>query len=234
VNDVAANLARIRETIASAALSVGRAPGDIKLVAVSKGHPVSSLERALTAGQCVFGENTMQESIEKISHFAGRGVEWHFIGHLQSNKAKFLPGNFSWIHSLDSVNLAERLSRLASENKATVDALIEINITSDPRKHGVDPAKIFLTLDQLLNGKLAGIRLRGLMAVGPYPAGEQEIRSAFAALRRLREECMGRFALRDFTELSMGMSGDYVPAIKEGATLLRLGTAIFGERDYPK
>ncbi len=234
MNDVTANLARIRETIASAARSVGRAPSDIKLVAVTKGHSVSSLEVALAAGQRVFGENTMQESVEKISHFAGLGVEWHFIGHLQSNKAKLLPANFPWIHSLDSVNLARRLSRLASDKNAPVDALIEVNITSDPAKHGVDPAKIFPMLDQLLNDKLAGIRLRGLMTIGPYPATESDSRSTFAALRRLRDECAARFALRDFTELSMGMSSDYIPAIKEGATLLRIGTAIFGERDYPK
>ena len=234
MNDIAANLARIRETIASAARSVGRAPSDISLVAVTKGHPVSSLELALDTGQRVFGENTVQESIEKISHFAGRGVEWHFIGHLQSNKAKFLPGNFSWLHSLDSVNLARRLSRLASEKNAIVDALIEVNITNDPAKHGVNPSKVLPMLDQLLNDKLAAVRLRGLMTVGPHPATERDIRSNFATLRRLREECAGRFALRDFSELSMGMSSDYVPAIKEGATLLRIGTAIFRERDYSK
>ena len=233
MTDVAANLARVRANIAAAAHAAGRQPEDIKLVAVSKAHPAATLEAALRAGQRVFGENTVQEALGKIARFAAQPLEWHFVGHLQSNKAKFIPGNFSWLHSLDSLKLAERLSRQACEKHAVIDALIEVNITRDPRKHGVAPTDIFPLLDRLLRRNLAGVRLGGLMAIGPYPAREREIRAAYARLRRLREDCVQRFGLRGFTELSMGMSGDYAEAVREGATMLRIGDAIFGARDYP-
>ncbi|MFL6656168.1 MAG: YggS family pyridoxal phosphate-dependent enzyme [Sulfurifustis sp.] len=232
MNPIAANLTRIRETIAAAAQSCGRAPADIKLIAVSKTHPIAKIDTAMDAGQIVYAENTVQEALPKITHFAARGLEWHFIGHLQSNKAKFIPGHFSWLHSLDNANLAQRLSRLAQEKRVTLNALVEINITGDTKKHGIAADALFTLLDQLLDETLPGIRLRGLMTIAPFPAATSEIRNAFAALRALRDDCVQRFGLSDFTELSMGMSGDYVEAIKEGSTMVRIGTAIFGERDY--
>lgn len=232
MQNVAANIARVRETIAVSAQAAGRRPEDIKLIAVSKTHPIASIESAVRAGQFVFGENTIQESLGKIGHFSGRGLEWHFIGHLQSNKAKSVPGNFSWFHSLDSLKLAQRLARLAQERGTTLNTLIEVNVTGDPKKHGVATTEVYALLEQLLGSDLSGIALSGLMTIGPYPAPETAIRSTYAALRKLRDDCVQRFHLRGFTELSMGMSGDYVEAIREGSTLLRLGTAIFGERDY--
>lgn len=230
--DIAANLAHLRDAIATAALAVGRPPDAIKLIAASKAQPIAALQQALTAGQRAFGENTVQEALGKIAHFADRGVEWHFLGHLQSNKAKFIPAHFAWLQSLDNLGLAQRLSRCAQAAAAVVDALIEVNVTGDPRKHGVAPSEFLPLLEQLLAANLPGLRLRGLMTIGPYPANETEIRAAYAALRRLREQSIARYPLPDFIELSMGMSGDYIEAIKEGSTMLRLGTAIFGEREY--
>lgn len=230
--DIPARLAHVRETIARAAAEAGRDPRTIRLIAVSKTHPLAALEAALAAGQQIFGENTVQEALDKIEHLAGRGAEWHFLGHLQSNKAKFVPGRFHWLHSLDSARLAERLSRYAAAAQARLETLIEVNITGDPRKHGVPPAQLYPLLDRLLAAPLPGLALRGLMTIGPYPATEAEVRAAFAALRELRRQAAERYPLPDFNELSMGMSGDYVEAVKEGSTMLRIGTAIFGERDY--
>lgn len=229
---IAANLARVREAVNSAAHAAGRNADDVKLIAVSKTHPIELVESALQAGQTAFGENTVQEALGKIAHFKSRNLEWHFIGYLQSNKAKFVPANFTWLHSLDSAKLAQRLSRLAQEKNAIVNALIEVNITRDPNKHGVVGDDLFPLLDQLLRHEMPGISLRGLMTMGPYDAPEAETRAAYANLRHLRDQCVARFALPRFTELSMGMSGDYAEAIKEGSTMVRIGTAIFGERRY--
>jgi hypothetical protein len=232
ITHIATNLERLRATVADTAHRAGRHPQDVKLIAVSKTQPAEAVAVAITAGQRVFGENTVQDALTKIPHFAGQGLEWHFIGHLQSNKARFIPGNFTWVHSLASVKLAQRLARLAQETNTTVHTLIEVNITRDPAKHGVAPDDIATLLDQMLKANLSGTQLRGLMAIGPHPATESERRACFAALRKLRDDCAQRFALPGFTELSMGMSGDFIEAIQEGSTLVRIGTAIFGERDY--
>jgi len=229
---ITANLERLRATLSDVAHRAGRRPEDVKLIAVSKTQPAEAVAAAIAAGQRVFGENTVQDALTKIPQFAGQGLEWHFIGHLQSNKARFIPGNFAWVHSLASATLAQRLARLAQEQNATVNALIEVNITRDPAKHGAAPGDIAPLLEQLLKANLDGILLRGLMAIGPHPASESERRANFAALRKLRDDCAQRFALPGFTELSMGMSGDFVEAIQEGSTQVRIGTAIFGERNY--
>ena len=233
MHDIAANLTRVRERIAAAAALSGRPPDAVKLIAVSKSHPVEAVAAAVRAGQHVFGESTTQEALTKIPAFHARTLEWHFIGHLQSNKARFVPGHFHWLHALDSVKLAERLSRLAAEHATRLHALIEVNVTADPHKHGVAVHELPALLERLLQADLPGIQPRGLMTVGPYPATETEARAAFAALRQLRDRCRQQFGIEQFTELSMGMSGDFEPAILEGATMVRVGTAIFGERDYP-
>lgn len=229
---IAANLAHVRQSITDAAIASGRSPNEVRLIAVSKTHPAEAVAAALAAGQRVFGENTAQEALPKIARFPDEPLEWHFIGHLQSNKAKLIPGQFGWLHSLDSLKLAERLARFASERHANLNVLIEVNITRDPARQGVAPEAVALLLDEFLRAGLTGLRLRGLMAIGPHPAGVTEQRAAFAAVRELRDVCRSRFALAEFTELSMGMSGDYQAAIAEGSTLVRIGSAIFGERDY--
>jgi len=241
---IAKNLARVRDDIAAAALSVHRDPADIKLIAISKTHSIASIEAAIAAGQHAFGENTVQEALGKIAHFGHpdltRGVistntgipEWHFIGHLQSNKARSIPGNFSWLHSLDSLKIAQRLNRFAEDQHSVLNTLLEVNVTQDSRKHGIEPSAVASLLDQFLAQGFSAITLRGLMTIGPYPAAEPEIRRTYAALRHLLDECKQRFDLPAFDQLSMGMSGDYVEAVKEGATMLRIGTAIFGDRAY--
>lgn len=234
MSTIADNLARVRDAVAAAAAAAGRDPGAVRLIAVSKTHGVEALEAAIAADQRVFGESTVQEARAKLAHFAGRGLEWHFIGHLQSNKARFVPDSFAWLHSLDSLRLAQRLSRFADSAATPLNVLIEVNLAQDPRKHGVAPAGVFDLIEQLLVVPPPGLVLRGLMTIAPWPAAEPETRRTFAALRRLRDECVARFALPAFTELSMGMSGDFVEAIKEGSTMIRVGSAIFGERDYAK
>lgn len=231
---IAANLTRVREKINEAAVRAGREPNAIKLIAVSKTHSTAVLESAIAAGQLVFGENTAQEALPKISALPGHGLEWHFIGHLQSNKAKFIPGNFAWVHSLASIKLATRLSQSAQAQQCTLQTLIEVNITRDPNKHGVAPDELFALVEDITRAGLVGIAVRGLMAIGPYTVDEGQSRTAFAALRALRDACQAQFSLSGFTELSMGMSDDYVPAIREGATMVRVGSAILGGRDYSK
>jgi len=227
---IAGNLSRIRSAIADAAIRASRDPADIRLVAVSKNQPVTAVAAAVAAGQHVFGENTVQDAMRKIPHFAGQGLEWHFIGHLQSNKVRHIPGSFSWVHSVDSLKLAERISRLAAEQGCIIHALIEINITGGASRHGIDPRELAPLLESLLKQTLPGLRLRGLMTIGPHPATSSESRHAFAGLRTLCEQNAVRFGLPDFNQLSMGMSGDFTEAIAEGSTLVRIGTALFGER----
>ena len=231
---IASNLFRVRQSIAEAARLAGRKQDEVRLIAVSKTHSHEAVAAAIAAGQKDFGESTTQEAVPKISHLAKPSITWHFIGHLQTNKAKFIPGNFSWLHSLDSLGLAHKISQYAQDQSAAVNILIEVNVTQDTRKHGIVPGALVDFIEQLIKDDLPALSLRGLMTIGPHTGTEQEIRRCFAKLRDLRDECRKRFALPDFTELSMGMSGDYVAAIKEGATMVRVGTAIFGERDYSR
>jgi len=234
VDTIASNLFHVRQSIAEVARACTGSSDAIRLIAVSKGHRPSAIAAAIAAGQKDFGENTSQEALKKIPHFQNQGLEWHFIGHLQTNKAKFIPGNFSWLHSLDNLDLARKLSRRAQELSANINILIEVNVTHDPKKHGIAPDALADFVEQFLKENLSALSLRGLMTIGPHTAPEKEIRGCFARLRELRDTCRTRYALPGFTELSMGMSGDYVEAIKEGATMLRVGTAIFGKRVYTK
>jgi pyridoxal phosphate enzyme (YggS family) len=228
---IADNLAKLHDAVARAASTAGRRPEDVRLIAASKTQPVTAVRAAFAAGQRDFGESTVQDALGKIESLADAAVTWHFIGHLQSNKTRFIPGNFSWVHSLDSVKLATRLSRDAETRGTKLQALIEVNIARDPAKHGVLPEALPGMLDQLLQRELPGLELRGLMSMAPFPATPAQVRAAFAATRQLRDVCRERCGLAQFTELSMGMSGDYTEAILEGATMVRVGTAIFGERD---
>jgi PLP dependent protein len=229
---IAHNLAQVRASIAAAATDAGREPEEIRLIAVSKTLPPAYVAAAVAAGLGDFGENTLQDALTKIPAFADQHLTWHFIGHLQSNKAKLIPGNFAWLHSLDSASLAQRLSRKVPETGVPLQTLIEVNITRAASKYGVLAEALFPLLDELLSAPLPGIALRGLMVIGPHPASDAELRRAFAAVRELRDAAAQRYPLPGFTELSMGMSGDYAAAIKEGSTMLRIGTAIFGARAY--
>jgi pyridoxal phosphate enzyme (YggS family) len=229
-NHIARNLAAVRQTIASAARAANRDANDIRLIAVSKTMSVSAVEAAVRAGQLEFGENTIQDARTKIPQFEGHGLTWHFIGHLQTNKVKFVPGQFAWVHSIDRLDLAVKLSRHAQRTGKPINGLIQVNVTGESSKHGTAPRDLFALVEQILEAELAGIVLRGLMTLGAYTANESELQDGFAQLRKLRDDCTERFGLKGFTELSMGMTNDYPIAIAEGATLVRIGTAIFGER----
>ena len=227
---IAGNLQRVRETIAHAAHEAGRDPASIRLIAVSKTMPPAAVEAARQAGQTEFGENTVQEALGKIASFKDRNLTWHFIGHLQSNKAKLMPDHFSWVHSIDSVALARKLSQTCERKGTCVNALVQVNVSGEASKHGLAPDTLYAVMDELLRAELGGIVFRGLMTLGRFDASDEELRHGFAELRELRDGVQQRFTLSDFSELSMGMTDDYPLAIAEGATMVRIGTAIFGER----
>ena len=226
------NLQELNEQIALLADKAGRSPDSIHLVAVSKKQPLSSVTEAMEAGQHAFGESTLQDALTKIPDLKNPSLEWHFIGHVQSKKAKDIPKYFNWLHSLDSLKLAQKLQQTETARETTrkLKTLIQVNATADPKKFGLRPDQVSPLLDQLLNQDFSNLDLRGLMTIGPQTQNEPEIRACFAQLRELREQCQDRYNLPGFDQLSMGMSNDYPAAIAEGATLIRVGSAIFGER----
>ena len=213
-----------------AASQAGRSTNDIRLIAVSKYMPAEYVQYAMSAGQHCFGENTLQDAITKQALIDNPENEWHFIGHLQSNKAKMIPGNFDWLHTLDSIKLASRLSASTLSSTCVLNTLLQVNIAGDPDKFGIPANHVPRFIDSLLNAGLEGIQLCGLMTIGRRDATLAERRSDFSALRELRDNCLTQFDLPLFKELSMGMSGDFEAAIAEGATMIRIGTGIFGQR----
>ena len=231
--DIQANLERVREQIRTAAVAAGRRPEAIRLVAVSKYMPESYLREAMQAGQHVFGENTVQDALGELHVLQDPGNEWHFIGHLQTNKAKHIPGNFSWLHTLDSIKLANRLVRHCQETHSTLNILIQVNVSGDPDKHGLPVERLFGFTEELLEAGHEELSLRGLMTIGRRDASVAERQREFAAMRELVAACGERFGASRFGELSMGMSSDFEQAIREGASIVRVGSAIFGPRPLP-
>ncbi len=230
MNSTAQRLIAVRERIAAAARNAGRMPQDIRLIAVSKTRSLADIQAAADQGVRDFGENQIQEALPKIDALTGGALAWHFIGHLQSNKCKFIPGRFSWVHSIDSEKLARRIALASAETGADVNLLVQVNVSADPAKHGVPSKRLFALIERILEQTSDRTPLRGLMTIGYRDASDDERRRSFAALRRLVEECQRRFGPA-ITELSMGMSGDFEVAIEEGATMVRVGTALFGSRD---
>ncbi len=225
--ELPANLARVRDDIARVQSKEGlRVP--VRIVAVTKGHPAEAVHAALRAGLSDVGENRVQEAVEKQDQAAGVPVTWHLIGHLQTNKAKYVPGRFGWVHSVDSVRVAEALARaLATRGDgSTLKVLLQVNIAGEGQKSGCDPAAAGEIAARLRD--LAGLELVGLMTMAPFTGDEGVQRKVFRDLRRLRED-LERQGHR-LPELSTGMSGDFRAAVAEGATMLRLGTVLFGER----
>ena len=224
---------RVMEGKAEAERGAGREVGSVRLLAVSKFHPASSIAELFRLGQVDFGENYMQEARAKQAELADLAIRWHAIGPVQTTKAKEVAGNFSLLHTLGSEALARAVLRRLPAG-AVQDALIQVNIGEEPQKSGVAPSDIFNFVETLLEGGLtaengAQLRLRGLMCLPPN-CGEGELaRPYFVRLRELRDGLEARFGL-ELPELSMGMSGDYRQAIEEGATIIRVGTDIFGER----
>jgi hypothetical protein len=229
MNPANERLQAIRQRLAEAARRAGREPAEVRLIAVSKKQPVAAIQALAELGVRDFGESQVQEALGKIEHFEGRGLNWHLIGHLQSNKTRHVPGHFHWVHSVDSARLARRLSEAAGAGGPPLKLLLQVNVAGDPAKHGLLPADLYATVDELLGQQLHGVEVCGLMTIGYLEAGESRARASFAALRRLLEGCRQRFG-DSFHELSMGMSGDFETAIEEGATMVRVGTALFGAR----
>lgn len=218
------NLARVREAIARVQASEG-VRQTVTLVAVTKAHGAAAVEAAWRAGIADVGENRVQEALAKQEALA-LPVRWHLIGHLQTNKAKLVGARFAMVHSLDSTRVAEAVSGAAERAGTRLRALLQVNIAGEEQKSGCDPAAAESLVDAI--GQLAGIELIGLMTMAPFTNDERVQRRVFAALRALRDRLAA--PAQPLADLSMGMSGDFRAAVAEGATLLRLGTVLFGER----
>lgn len=229
MSDLTARLTEIRERIRAAAAACGRAPADVRLVAVSKTVPAETIRRAAAAGVADVGENYIQDARDKHAQLQGVPLVWHFIGRLQSNKAKYAVRMFDLIHTLDSVKLAAEIDRCAGRAGKVQEVLIQVNVAGEATKAGV-ASEGALPLVRAVAG-FEHIAVRGLMTMPPFFNDPQAARPFFAELRRLRDriraEAVPNVAMG---ELSMGMTGDFEAAIAEGATLVRIGTAIFGER----
>ena len=226
------NLAAVKRHIQESAVRSGRAPGEITLVAVSKTRSLDEVRLAIDAGQRDFGENTVQDALTKIPELRGTRAEWHFIGHLQSKKAKYIPANFHWVHSVDSLKLAQKLSNAmtGSVGNSKLNCLVQVNVSAENSKSGLMKAEVVPFLDELLRLELPCICWRGLMTIG-VQGDDEKSRAAFSGLRSMLDQCQREFGLVEFDQLSMGMSNDYSIAIEEGSTMVRVGTAIFGERN---
>jgi PLP dependent protein len=228
------NFARIEEQIASACRAAGRSRGEVTLVAVSKVHPVSAILAAQALGIRVFGENRVQEFQEKRPQLPLEGSEFHLIGHLQSNKAAKAAEIFSAVDSLDSVALAEKLDQAAVRLGRRLPVLVEIKLSPEESKEGLEPSSPELArlLERL--PEFSGLKMRGLMTVPPYLRDMVAVQPYFRELRVLRDRLAAEYPRVSFAELSMGMSHDFPAAIAEGATQVRIGTALFGPRQYGK
>jgi hypothetical protein len=225
---VTANLDRVRAEIAAAACQAGRLPEAVRLVAVSKTKPADLVDEAARAGQRIFGENYVQELVEKAARVKEQ-VEWHFIGHLQSNKVKQLAGLVTMIHSVDRLTLAREIDSQWAKLGACCDVLIQVNVSGEASKSGTTTDEA-VTLVREVAG-LSSLRIRGLMTMPPFFDDPEGARPYFRQLRQIAEEIRAlRIPRVEMQELSMGMSGDFPVAIEEGATLVRVGSAIFGER----
>jgi pyridoxal phosphate enzyme (YggS family) len=219
-SDIAANVERVRERIARAAERAGRRPADVLLIGVSKTVEVERIRAAVAAGVTALGENRVQEAKAKVDAL-GRPAAWHLIGHLQTNKVKDALDLFDVIHSVDRLELARELDRRAAARGKVVDVLLQVNVAAEASKGGVGPDAVGESLDAI--GKLAHLRVRGLMTIPPEAERPDDARPWFRRLRELAER-------HGLPELSMGMSGDFEVAVEEGATMVRVGTAIFGPR----
>ena len=229
MTSIAANLQAVRERIAQAERAAGRAENSVALLAVSKTWPASAVAEAIGCGQYRFGENYVQEGVDKILALRGElcpSLEWHFIGPLQSNKSRLVAEHFDWVHSIDRLKLAERLSAQRPPHLAPLQLCIQVNVSGEESKSGVAPDQV-VDLARAVTG-LARVRLRGLMCIPEPDAGETLLRQRFRSLRSLAQQLNEQGVVLD--TLSMGMSQDLELAVAEGSTLVRVGTSIFGGR----
>jgi pyridoxal phosphate enzyme (YggS family) len=232
-DEIARNLEEVRARIGAAARRAGRDPREITLIAVSKTFGADRVRAAFSAGQRDFGENKVQEALQKIGETADIQIRWHLIGHLQSNKARKAAPPFACIHSIDSVDLLGRLDAAAADAAVTPDVLVQVDLAGENTKFGAPVEEARRIVDTALTCN--AVRLSGLMLLPPWNEDQEQTRPWFARLRALRDEWIAEGVPRDaLRHLSMGMSHDFEAAIEEGATMVRVGTAIFGKRPPPK
>jgi len=227
--DFAQNLNSVRQRIAAASARAGRDPSSVTLLAVSKTHPPETIQAAVAAGQLLFGENKIQEAKAKIPLCPGR-ARWQFIGHLQSNKVRDAVELFDLIQGVDSLGIAREISKRAVSAAKTMPILLEVNVAGEGSKFGYRPEQLLAELREL--NALPKIEIHGLMAIPPYTPAPEQARPYFIKLRELNRQA-GALLGAPLPQLSMGMSGDFEVAIEEGASIVRLGTALFGERARP-
>ena len=225
------NLNFVQKQINKTAIESGRSPHEIKLIAVSKTKPIELIREAFSVGQIAFGENYVQEALDKIKNFdCDQEIEWHFLGHLQKNKVKFCPDNFHWIHTVDSIELSKKLESHCALNNKIMNVLIQVNLSNEHSKSGLHEFEEVLRVAENISlGKF--LKLRGLMTIPKPKLGEIKTRKIFEKIRNWRDKLRNEFSNLEINELSMGMTADYDWAIQEGATMIRLGTAIFGPRE---
>ena len=220
------NLAAVRDRLAEAARAAGRSPASIRLIAVSKTFPIEYVRAACAAGQQDFGENRVQEALQKMEQSADLPIRWHLIGHLQSNKARRI-GGFHAIHSVDSLDLLTRIDRAAAEAGTTPRLLVQVDLAGESTKFGAPVSAV----SEILRAPVGAARMTGLMLLPPYAENPEDARPWFRRLRELRDQLIAEGVPADrLEELSMGMSHDFHVAVEEGSTMVRVGTAIFGER----
>jgi hypothetical protein len=223
------NVAQVRERIAAAGRRSGRGPDDVKLVAISKTFPPESIRAAYAAGLRDFGENRVQEAAAKQPALSDLSITWHLVGHLQTNKAKAARELFHWVHSVDSFRLAQKLDQTTASGGGRLPVLLEVNLGGEESKAGVGESEITQLAEQI--SQLATLEVRGLMVIPPFFDNPEQVRPYFRRLRELAQAIGAKnIANVSMRELSMGMSHDFEVAIEEGATIIRVGTAIFGAR----
>ncbi|MDB1124906.1 YggS family pyridoxal phosphate-dependent enzyme [Vibrio algarum] len=226
------NIEQVTKQIRTAEHKCGRVPSSVQLLAVSKTKPIEVIKAAIEAGQKAFGENYVQEGVEKAQyfteHYKNSGLEWHFIGPIQSNKTKPIAENFQWVHSIDRSKIAQRLNDQRPENLPPLQVLIQINISGEESKSGTSESEVF-QLAELISS-LPNLTLRGLMSIPANVSSYQSQLNAFTKLSAIQSKLADKYTNVD--TLSMGMSGDMEAAVEAGSTMVRIGTAIFGARDY--
>jgi pyridoxal phosphate enzyme (YggS family) len=226
---LAVRLAAVGRRLAAAAERAGRSAREVRLIAVSKTFDADRVREAAEAGQRAFGENRVQEGLDKAGHLAALDLEWHLIGHLQSNKARKAAASFAWIHSVDRLEILKKVDDAARELGVRPRVLLQVDLAHESSKHGADVQALDALVDAALHAR--AVELCGLMIVPPFPADPEDSRPWFRRLREVRDDLVARgFPADRLRELSMGMSQDFEVAIDEGATLVRVGTAIFGRR----
>lgn len=235
VKTIQENLVKVRDQVSLAALSVGRKPGDVKIVVVTKGQPLETIQAAILAGAKVLGENYPEEAHSKMMLLdRGEGIQWHMVGHLQTRKAKIVVENFDFMHSLDSIKLAEKLNQLCEEKERKLPVLLECNVGGEESKGGwmAHEERLWSDLIPVVETCLGfnHLEIHGLMAMPPWDENPERTRPYFVKLKKLQDFLSRNFPRVDFSELSMGTSVDFHVAVQEGATYIRIGEAIVGRR----